>query len=51
MYELRQEDLLRAESEARQRGMDVTLIAPEAVPLERVLGPEVGAVYLDFPSK
>jgi 3-phenylpropionate/trans-cinnamate dioxygenase ferredoxin reductase component len=33
---------------ARQRGMDVTLIAPEAVPLERVLGPEVGAVYLDL---
>ena len=32
---------------ARQRGMDVTVIAPEAVPLERVLGPEVGAVYLD----
>jgi 3-phenylpropionate/trans-cinnamate dioxygenase ferredoxin reductase subunit len=33
---------------ARQRGMEVTLIAPEAVPLERVLGPEVGAVYLDL---
>jgi 3-phenylpropionate/trans-cinnamate dioxygenase ferredoxin reductase subunit len=33
---------------ARQRGMDVTLIAPEAVPLERVLGPEVGAVYRDL---
>jgi 3-phenylpropionate/trans-cinnamate dioxygenase ferredoxin reductase subunit len=33
---------------ARQRGMDVTVIAPEAVPLERVLGPEVGASYLDL---
>jgi 3-phenylpropionate/trans-cinnamate dioxygenase ferredoxin reductase component len=33
---------------ARQRGMDVTVIAPDAVPLERVLGPEVGAVYLDL---
>jgi 3-phenylpropionate/trans-cinnamate dioxygenase ferredoxin reductase subunit len=33
---------------ARQRGMDVTVIAPEAVPLERVLGPEVGAIYLDL---
>jgi 3-phenylpropionate/trans-cinnamate dioxygenase ferredoxin reductase component len=32
---------------ARQRGMDVTVIAPEAIPLERVLGSEVGAVYLD----
>ena len=33
---------------ARQRGMDVTMIAPEAVPLERVLGREVGAVYRDL---
>ncbi len=33
---------------ARQRGMDVTVIAPEAVPLERMLGPEVGAVYRDL---
>jgi 3-phenylpropionate/trans-cinnamate dioxygenase ferredoxin reductase component len=33
---------------ARQRGMDVTMIAPEAVPLERVLGLEVGAVYRDL---
>jgi 3-phenylpropionate/trans-cinnamate dioxygenase ferredoxin reductase subunit len=30
---------------AKQRGADVTMIAPEAVPLERVLGPEVGAIY------
>ena len=33
---------------ARVRGLDVTLIAPESVPLERVLGPEVGAVYRDI---
>jgi 3-phenylpropionate/trans-cinnamate dioxygenase ferredoxin reductase subunit len=33
---------------ARQRGMDVTIVAPEAVPLERVLGPEVGGVYRDL---
>jgi 3-phenylpropionate/trans-cinnamate dioxygenase ferredoxin reductase subunit len=33
---------------ARQRGMDVTIVAPEAVPLERVLGLEVGAVYRDL---
>lgn len=30
---------------ARQLGSDVTMIAPDAVPLERVLGAEVGAVY------
>jgi 3-phenylpropionate/trans-cinnamate dioxygenase ferredoxin reductase component len=33
---------------ARQRGLDVTIVAPEAVPLERVLGPEVGGVYRDL---
>jgi len=33
---------------ARQRGVEVTLIAPEAVPLERVLGGEVGAIYRDI---
>jgi 3-phenylpropionate/trans-cinnamate dioxygenase ferredoxin reductase component len=33
---------------ARQRGVEVTLIAPSLVPLERVLGPEVGAVYRDI---
>jgi 3-phenylpropionate/trans-cinnamate dioxygenase ferredoxin reductase component len=33
---------------ARQRGLDVTVIEPTAVPLERVLGPEVGAVYRDI---
>src|SRR3954451_10556950 len=30
---------------ARQRGMEVTIIDPVAEPLERVLGPEVGAVF------
>src|SRR3954470_11997931 len=30
---------------ARQKGLDVTVLAPEQVPLERVLGPEVGAIY------
>jgi 3-phenylpropionate/trans-cinnamate dioxygenase ferredoxin reductase subunit len=33
---------------ARQRGMDVTVVAPEAVPLERVLGLEVGAIFRDL---
>jgi 3-phenylpropionate/trans-cinnamate dioxygenase ferredoxin reductase subunit len=32
---------------ARQRGLDVTVLDPASVPLERVLGPEVGAVYRD----
>jgi 3-phenylpropionate/trans-cinnamate dioxygenase ferredoxin reductase component len=30
---------------ARQRGLDVTVVAPASVPLERVLGQEIGAVY------
>jgi len=30
---------------AKQRGAEVTMVAPENVPLERVLGPEVGAIY------
>ena len=33
---------------ARQRGVDVTVVDPVAVPLERVLGAEVGAVYRDI---
>jgi len=32
---------------ARQRGMDVALVEPQSVPLERVLGPELGAFYRD----
>jgi 3-phenylpropionate/trans-cinnamate dioxygenase ferredoxin reductase subunit len=32
---------------ARRRGIDVTVVDPMSVPLERVLGPEVGAVYRD----
>src|SRR5215212_3558690 len=32
---------------ARQRGLDVTVVEPLSVPLERVLGAEVGAVYRD----
>ncbi len=32
---------------ARQRGLDVTVIDPLSVPLERVLGAEIGAVYRD----
>jgi 3-phenylpropionate/trans-cinnamate dioxygenase ferredoxin reductase subunit len=32
---------------ARQRGLDVTVVEPLSVPLERVLGREVGAVYRD----
>jgi 3-phenylpropionate/trans-cinnamate dioxygenase ferredoxin reductase subunit len=33
---------------ARQRGLEVTVIDPLAVPLERVLGSEVGAIYRDI---
>jgi 3-phenylpropionate/trans-cinnamate dioxygenase ferredoxin reductase subunit len=33
---------------ARQRGLDVTVVEPMSVPLERVLGPELGAVYRDI---
>jgi 3-phenylpropionate/trans-cinnamate dioxygenase ferredoxin reductase component len=33
---------------ARQRGLEVTVVDPLSVPLERVLGPEVGAVYRDI---
>jgi 3-phenylpropionate/trans-cinnamate dioxygenase ferredoxin reductase subunit len=33
---------------ARQRGLEVTLVDPNTVPLERVLGPEVGTVYRDL---
>ncbi|MDT7588958.1 MAG: 3-phenylpropionate/trans-cinnamate dioxygenase ferredoxin reductase component [Pseudonocardiales bacterium] len=33
---------------ARQRGLDVTVLDPAAVPLERVLGAEVGAIYRDI---
>jgi 3-phenylpropionate/trans-cinnamate dioxygenase ferredoxin reductase subunit len=33
---------------ARARGLDVTLVAPDAVPLKRVLGSELGAVYRDI---
>jgi 3-phenylpropionate/trans-cinnamate dioxygenase ferredoxin reductase subunit len=35
---------------ARQLGVDVTLIEPASVPLERVLGREVGQIYLDLHS-
>ncbi len=33
---------------ARQRGLDVTVVEPAAVPLARVLGAELGAVYRDI---
>jgi 3-phenylpropionate/trans-cinnamate dioxygenase ferredoxin reductase component len=33
---------------ARQRGLEVTVIEPGSVPLERVLGAEVGAIYRDI---
>src|SRR3954449_8118685 len=32
---------------ARQRGLEVTVLDPMTVPLERVLGTEVGAIYRD----
>ena len=33
---------------ARQRGLEVTVVDPDTVPLERVLGREVGGVYRDI---
>jgi 3-phenylpropionate/trans-cinnamate dioxygenase ferredoxin reductase subunit len=33
---------------ARQRGLEVTVIEPASVPVERVLGAEVGAIYRDI---
>jgi 3-phenylpropionate/trans-cinnamate dioxygenase ferredoxin reductase subunit len=33
---------------ARQRGVGVTVIGPSSVPLERVLGTEVGGIYRDI---
>lgn len=33
---------------ARQLGAEVAVVAPDAVPLERILGPEVGGVYRDL---
>jgi 3-phenylpropionate/trans-cinnamate dioxygenase ferredoxin reductase subunit len=33
---------------ARQRGLDVTVVEPLSVPLERVLGAELGAIYRDI---
>jgi 3-phenylpropionate/trans-cinnamate dioxygenase ferredoxin reductase component len=33
---------------ARQRGLEVTVLDPMTVPLERVLGTEVGAIYRDI---
>jgi 3-phenylpropionate/trans-cinnamate dioxygenase ferredoxin reductase subunit len=35
---------------ATQRGLDVTVVEPASVPLERVLGPDVGAIYRDIHS-
>lgn len=32
----------------RELGLEVTMVLPEPAPLERVLGPEVGAVYRDL---
>jgi 3-phenylpropionate/trans-cinnamate dioxygenase ferredoxin reductase subunit len=33
---------------ARQRGLEVTVVEPTSLPLERVLGAELGAVYRDI---
>jgi 3-phenylpropionate/trans-cinnamate dioxygenase ferredoxin reductase subunit len=35
---------------ARQKGMDVALVEPQSVPLEGVLGPQLGAIYRDVHS-
>jgi 3-phenylpropionate/trans-cinnamate dioxygenase ferredoxin reductase component len=32
---------------ARQRGLEVTLVDPQALPNERIFGPEIGAFYRD----
>ncbi len=36
-----------AAASARQKGLEVTLVEQSSVPLERVLGPTIGAVYRD----
>jgi 3-phenylpropionate/trans-cinnamate dioxygenase ferredoxin reductase subunit len=36
---------------ARQRGLEVTLIDPVALPNERIFGPEIGAFYRDVHSQ
>jgi 3-phenylpropionate/trans-cinnamate dioxygenase ferredoxin reductase component len=36
---------------ARQRGLEVTVLDPASVPLERVMGTEVGAIYRDIHSE
>jgi 3-phenylpropionate/trans-cinnamate dioxygenase ferredoxin reductase component len=36
---------------ARQRGLEVTVLDPLTVPLERVMGAEVGAIYRDIHSE
>jgi 3-phenylpropionate/trans-cinnamate dioxygenase ferredoxin reductase component len=36
---------------ARQRGLEVTVVDPLSVPLERVLGVEVGTIYRDIHSE
>ena len=33
---------------ARQQGLEVTIVEQSSVPLERVLGPEVGGIYADI---
>jgi 3-phenylpropionate/trans-cinnamate dioxygenase ferredoxin reductase subunit len=33
---------------ARMKGLEVTVLEPASMPLERVLGPEVGAIYRDL---
>ena len=33
---------------ARQKGLEVTIVERASVPLERVLGPELGAIYADI---
>lgn len=36
---------------ARQSGLEVTIVAPDALPLARILGTEIGAVYRDLHSE
>jgi len=39
---------LELASTLRKKKLDVTLVAPEAVPLERIVGPQIGTLFADL---